>query len=98
MRQRLQRAARPFVPHAANRVHVVLGGQGQLVPMPRVEDVEDLDGGPGYPVITGDYSTFPAWASAPVTVGTPIAKPTPVFVKLDPEEVVATERAAMADD
>ena len=86
----------PFVPHAANRVDAVLGGDGALVPMPRVEDVDDLDGGPGYPVITGDYSSFPRWEPTPVVVGTPIAKPTPVFVKLDAEEVVGTERAAMA--
>ena len=88
----------PFLPHAANRVDAVLGGEGALVPMPHVEDVEDLDGGPGYPVITGDYSGFPRWEPTPVTVGTPIAKPSPVFVKLDAEEVVATERAAMSGE
>lgn len=33
-----------------------------------------------------------------MTVGTPIAKPSPVFVKLDAEEVVATERAAMSGE
>ena len=87
----------PFIPHAANRVDAVLGGEGRLVPMPRVEEVEDLDGGPGYPVITGDYTAFPAWESTPVTVGTAIGKPTPVFAKLDPDAVVDTERAAMAE-
>ena len=92
-------ADRPLVPEAwVRRVDAVLGGSGELVQMPRVEEVEDLDGGPGYPVITGDYSGFPAWASTPVTVGTSIAKPTPVFTKLDPEVVVGTERAAMAED
>ncbi|WP_277452709.1 methionine--tRNA ligase [Janibacter sp. DB-40] len=88
----------PFLPHAANRVHAVLGGSGELVPMPRVDAVEDLDGGPGYEIITGDYTGFPAWESTPVTTGTAIAKPTPVFTKLDPEVVVATERAAMAGE
>ncbi|WP_068257257.1 methionine--tRNA ligase [Janibacter corallicola] len=88
----------PFIPHAANRVDAVLGGEGQLVPMPRVEDVEDLDGGPGYPVITGDYTAFPVWESTPITVGTVIGKPKPVFAKLDAETVVDTERAAMAED
>ena len=88
----------PFLPHAANRVDAVLGGSGRLVPMPVVQQVEDLDGGPGYPVITGDYTDFPTWASTPVAVGAPVAKPTPVFVKLDADEVVATERAAMAED
>ena len=65
--------------------------------LPFVEEAEDLDGGPGYPIITGDYDAFPAWASTPVTVGTSIGKPTPVFTKLDPEVVVETERAAMAE-
>ena len=55
--------------------------------MPRLEEVDDLDGGPAYPVITGDYTAPPAWERTPVAVGTPIAKPTPVFTKLDPSVV-----------
>jgi methionyl-tRNA synthetase len=55
--------------------------------MPEVREVDDLDGGPGYPVITGDYSGAPAWARRPVVVGAPVAKPTPVFTKLDPSVV-----------
>jgi methionyl-tRNA synthetase len=74
----------PFLPHSANAIHRVLGGQGDLVPMPRLEEVEDLDGGPAYPVITGEYSTTPRWESREVAVGTPIAKPEPVFRKFDP--------------
>ncbi len=82
----------PFLPHAANRVHAVLGGDGELVPMPVAEIVDELDPGHGaglttYPVITGDYSTTPRWESRPVVVGTPIGKPTPVFTKLDPSVV-----------
>jgi len=77
----------PFLPHSSNKVHMVLGGEGELVPMPRLEQVEDLDGGPGYPVITGDYSATPRWEPRPVTVGTPIAKPVPVFTKFDPSVV-----------
>ena len=52
--------------------------------MPRLEEVDDLDGGPAYPVITGEYSTTPSWQTRPVVVGTPIAPPTPVFRKFDP--------------
>ncbi|HLS13967.1 MAG TPA: methionine--tRNA ligase [Beutenbergiaceae bacterium] len=75
----------PFLPHAANRVHAVLGGTGEFMPMPRAEQVQDLDAdGGSYPVITGEYGTTPAWRSAPVQVGAAIAKPTPVFTKLDP--------------
>ena len=82
----------PFLPHAANRVHAVLGGEGELMPMPRVDEVTDLDPGAGpitgpYPVITGDYAGTPRWESRPVQPGTPIAKPTPVFTKLDPSVV-----------
>ena len=82
----------PFLPHAANRVHLVLGGEGEFMPMPREERVDELDPGHGaglttYPIITGDYSSTPAWESRPVKVGTPVAKPTPVFTKLDPSVV-----------
>jgi methionyl-tRNA synthetase len=74
----------PFLPHSANVIHRVLGGQGDLVPMPRLEEVDDLDGGPAYPVITGEYTTTPHWESRAVVVGTPIATPSPVFRKFDP--------------
>ncbi len=77
----------PFLPHSANDVDRVLGGAGDVAPMPEVREVEDLDGGPAYPVISGDYSSAPAWARRPVVVGTPVSKPTPVFTKLDPSVV-----------
>jgi methionyl-tRNA synthetase len=78
----------PFLPHSSNEVWRALGGEGQFMPMPRVDHVEDLDPGQGaglttYPVITGDYSDTPPWESRPVVVGTKVAKPTPVFTKLD---------------
>ena len=55
----------PFLPHSANQVDRVLGGSGDLQPMPRIEEVDDLDGGPGYPVITGDYSGAVRWGRRP---------------------------------
>ncbi|OKL54102.1 methionine--tRNA ligase [Bowdeniella nasicola] len=73
----------PFLPHSANLVDAAIGGSGDVAPLPRIEEVEDLDGGPGYPIITGDYSTTHAWAPRPVTAGAPIAKPKPIFQKLD---------------
>ncbi|MFN8084299.1 MAG: methionine--tRNA ligase [Dermatophilaceae bacterium] len=87
----------PFLPHSANRVHAVLGGTGELIPMPQLSDVEDLDGGPAYPVIMGDYSGGPRWESTPVVPGTPIGPPTPVFTKLDPS-VVDEELARMSGE
>ena len=73
----------PFLPHSANAVDAAIGGTGDVAPLPRVEEVEDLDGGPGYPVITGDYTGVPAWGRRPVQVGAPVAKPAPIFTKLD---------------
>jgi methionyl-tRNA synthetase len=77
----------PFLPHSANQVDKVLGGSGDVAPMPEIREVEDLDGGPSYPILTGEYSSAPAWRRRPVTVGAPVAKPTPVFTKLDPSVV-----------
>ena len=95
----------PFLPHAANDVDRVLGGSGRIAPMPRIEEVDELDpeylpeafdGRTGYPIITGDYQDAPTWGRHPVTVGTPVAKPTPVFTKLD-ESIVEAELARYAD-
>lgn len=105
----------PFLPHASNRVWATFGGEGEFMPMPRIEHVEDL--GPVttatvdpsiasdelrvYPIITGEYSSTPRWERRPVTVGAPVAKPTPVFVKLDPcvveEEMARMTGASGAD-
>ncbi|HSF97356.1 MAG TPA: methionine--tRNA ligase [Ornithinibacter sp.] len=88
----------PFLPHAANRVDAVLGGDGAFAPMPRLETVAGLDDGDegrSYPVITGDYTATPRWESRPVVVGTPISRPAPVFTKLD-DAVVEEELARAA--
>ncbi|MCX6395522.1 MAG: methionine--tRNA ligase [Propionibacteriales bacterium] len=73
----------PFLPFSANVVDGVFGGTGEVQPMPELREAEDLDGGAGYPILTGDYSGVRAWQRHPVLVGTPVAKPTPVFTKLD---------------
>ena len=95
----------PFLPHAANDIDRVMGGAGEIAPMPRIEEVAELDpqvlpadfeGRNGYPIITGDYTNVPTWERHPITPGTPIAKPTPVFVKLD-ESIVEEELARYAD-
>jgi methionyl-tRNA synthetase len=77
----------PFLPASANAVHSALGGVGTFMPMPVIEEVTDLDDGTPYLVITGDYSSTPAWARRDLAPGTPVAKPTPVFTKLDPAVV-----------
>lgn len=74
----------PFLPFSANEVEKVLGGTLKVAPMPRIEEVDDLDADGSYPIITGDYTNVPAWGHRPVTVGAPVEKPKPIFRKLDP--------------
>ncbi|HEX2361708.1 MAG TPA: methionine--tRNA ligase [Jiangellaceae bacterium] len=77
----------PFVPNAAQRIHEMLGGAGRWSDRPEIGEVDDLDGGPGYPVITLGDKGSARWRSTPVNPGTQIATPTPVFDKLDPAVV-----------
>jgi methionyl-tRNA synthetase len=78
----------PFLPHSADAVHRMLGHAEPWSGQPELQEVDDLDGGPGYPVLTGDYAASAAvWESRPLPVGTPIAPPTPLFRKLDPSVV-----------
>ncbi len=84
----------PFLPFSAQRVHEAFGRTGVFAPMPEIREVDDLDGGPGYPVLTGDYSDVPAWESVPIVPGTPVPAPSPIFTKLDPK-VVGEELARM---
>jgi methionyl-tRNA synthetase len=77
----------PFLPHSAQKVHELLGGEGVHAPMPSIQVVSDLDGGPDYPVLTGDYTVGAKWESVPLEAGRPLATPKPVFRKLDPSIV-----------
>jgi methionyl-tRNA synthetase len=89
----------PFLPHTSQQVHELLGRSGVLAPLPELREVDDLDGGPSYPILTGSYnagasSTMPRWESVPLAVGTPVAPPTPLFAKLD-SSIVDEELARM---
>ena len=73
----------PFLPHAAQRVYQILGGTGVWAAEPEIREVSE-EGGPDYPVIMGDYAAEEArWQSRPITPGTPLQRPTPLFPKLD---------------
>ena len=76
----------PFLPRSSHAVHEMLGGTGDWSGMPRIETVDE-EGGPSYPVITGDYDDTFRWESRPVTAGTPLAVPAPLFTKLDPSVI-----------
>lgn len=87
----------PFLPHSAQKIHELLGGVGVHAPMPEIREVEDLDGGPAYPVLTGDYSGGARWESTPIEAGRPLQPPKPVFRKLDPS-IVDEELARLAEN
>jgi methionyl-tRNA synthetase len=87
----------PFLPHSAQKVHELLGGTGVHSIMPSIVEVDDLDGGPAYPILTGDYTGGAKWESVALVAGTPLAPPKPVFRKLDPS-VVDEELARLAGD
>jgi methionyl-tRNA synthetase len=72
----------PFLPRSSAKVHAMLGGAGQWAGLPHVEKVDE-DGGPSYPVITGDYADVARWASVPVRPGSLLTVPQPLFAKLD---------------
>jgi methionyl-tRNA synthetase len=77
----------PFLPHAAQTIHEQLGGAGVHAPMPSIVEVSDLDGGPGYPIMTGNYAVGARWASVPIEEGRRLPAPKPVFTKLGPTTV-----------
>jgi methionyl-tRNA synthetase len=73
----------PFLPHSAQKVHEALGGTGIWAAQPEIREVSE-EGGPDYPVIMGDYASEQArWESRPITPGTSLQQPTPLFPKLD---------------
>ena len=76
-----------FLPHSSNAIDRVLGGEGDIAPMPQLVEATDLDSGKEYPIITGDYTNLHPWERVEVKPGVPISKPKPAFQKLDPSVV-----------
>ena len=80
----------PFLPHSAQQIFDALGGAGVWAAQPEIREVTDLDdvegAGPGrYPVSPATTPpSRPAGRHAD-RGGRPLAKPTPLFAKLDPE-------------
>jgi len=78
----------PFLPHSAQQVFEALGGSGVWAAQPELVEVSEPgdagEAGEPYPVLTGDYAGEQArWARIDLEVGRPLAKPTPLFAKLD---------------
>jgi methionyl-tRNA synthetase len=77
----------PFLPDSSDKVHAMLGGTAAWAGQPELREVEDLDGGPAYPVLMGDYDTEAVWESRPIRTGAEIGPAVPLFAKLDPSVV-----------
>ncbi|MBB3035940.1 methionine--tRNA ligase [Hoyosella altamirensis] len=87
----------PFLPHSAQKVHELLGGEGVWAAQPEIREVADdttqvepvgvnlPEAGRSYPVLMGDYASEQArWGRGDIKPGTKLSKPTPLFTKLDP--------------
>ncbi|WP_026181825.1 methionine--tRNA ligase [Alloscardovia criceti] len=81
----------PYLPHSAQKVWETMGGEGEFSPLPRIEEVTDLDNPDfSYPIITGDYKlgvNVHPWQREKLVAGTKIAKPSPIFQKIPVEAV-----------
>ena len=72
----------PYLPHSAQKVFEALGGEGVWAAQPQI--VEVTDGDLTYPTLQGEYAAQQAvWESRPIVAGAPLAKPSPLFTKLD---------------
>jgi methionyl-tRNA synthetase len=81
----------PFIPDGSQKVWEQMGGTGTIAPMPKLEDVTDLDNPDfHYPIITGDYElgkTVAPWRRSEIVDGTPIPAAHPLFPKIPPKAV-----------
>jgi len=85
----------PFLPFSSQRLHELLGYDGQLAgPLELVPVTEEE--GREHIVLTGDYASWVGrWEPSTLAPGQTLREPAPLFAKLDPERVVADELARM---
>ncbi|MCW2612665.1 MAG: methionyl-tRNA synthetase [Actinomycetota bacterium] len=76
----------PFLPHASQKVHTLLGGEGVWAAQPEIREVSGEGEDREYPVLMGEYAAEQArWQSTPIVAGRPLGTPSPLFPKLDPK-------------
>jgi methionyl-tRNA synthetase len=85
----------PFLPFSSQSLHELLGYDTVIAGELRFEDVrEEQD--PPYSVLTGDYADWAGrWEPSSLPPGQTLREPKPLYVKLDPAQVVADELARM---
>ena len=85
----------PFLPFSSQRLHAMLGYDGVLAGPLEFRAVEE-ENGKEHMVLTGDYEGWTGrWKPSELPPGQALRQPTPLFTKLDAEQVVAEELARM---
>ncbi len=78
----------PFLPFTSQRLHEMLGGEGQLAPLPELEEVGPAED--RHLVLRTDLTmSVPRWSPVDLPPGRPIGAPLPLFRKLDPAVAAA---------
>jgi methionyl-tRNA synthetase len=84
----------PFLPFSAQRLHELLG-YGDVI-AGELEFGTVVEDGAEHVVLTGDYGSWSGrWEPSVLGAGQTLREPIPLFVKLDPERVVAEELERM---
>ena len=85
----------PFLPFSSQTLHELLGYEDVIAGPLRFEEVEE-EGGAPHVVLTGDYHAWSGrWEPTELPAGQALREPRPLYVKLDPERVVADELERM---
>ena len=85
----------PFLPFSSQRLHELLGYEGDLAGPLELRTVRE-DGGSEHVVLTGRYDRWVGrWSPSELPPGQALPEPKPLFRKLDPETVVAEELERM---
>jgi methionyl-tRNA synthetase len=84
----------PYLPFSSQRLHEMLGWDGYLAGPLELRPVDE-ESDP-HEVLTGDYTGWVGrWEPSSLPPGQALREPSPLFVKLDAEKVVADELARM---
>jgi methionyl-tRNA synthetase len=83
----------PFLPFSSQKVHELLGYEGQVAGPLELREVDDAD---PHEVLTGEYESWVGrWEPSQLEAGRTLPEPQPLFKKLDPEKVIADELKRM---
>jgi methionyl-tRNA synthetase len=87
----------PFLPFSSQRLHELLGYEGEIASAPECVEHYEEDGSSHW-VLTGDYSALVGrWVPSELPPGQTLREPQHLFTKLDPDQVVAEEIRRMGE-